>query len=201
MCALCGVFDVTTAFPLSWPAGWQRSKSQGRSNFKTVLGEAISEVFRELNMLKAKSAVVSSNLPLKKDGLPMVVKGQPSDVGVAVYFFLNGRTQCIPCDRWSRVEDNMHAIGLSIGALRGLERWGAKEMVDAAFSGFQALPDYSNTVVNQLRYFEDCVSVEQANQRFKHLAKELHPDRGGVANDFQEMNKQYDQFIKTRGAS
>lgn len=34
----------------------------------------------------------------------------------------------------------MRAIEKTIEALRGLERWGAKEMVNAPFRGFKALP-------------------------------------------------------------
>lgn len=170
------------------------------SNFSTLLGQAIGEVLAELRMLKAQNVVISSNLALRKDGYPLAMKSQPEDVGVAVYFVLNGRTQCIPCDKWKRIEDNMHAIGLTIGALRGLDRWGAKEMVDAAFSGFQALPDYSDGQKATPRYFFDCVDVEHARQRFRTLSKELHPDAGGKSEDFAEMNRQYQKFLEERGA-
>lgn len=57
------------------------------------------------------------------------------DTGGTAYFDRNGEQVCIPCDRWIRLEDNVNAIALAIGALRGLERWGAKQMVDQAFRG------------------------------------------------------------------
>jgi hypothetical protein len=94
----------------------------------------------EIRKLGSKQVVISSNLELRNDGLPRASQRAPTDQGVAVYFNLNGRSQCFPCDRWTTVEHNLWAIAKSIEALRGLERWGAKTMVDAAFRGFQALP-------------------------------------------------------------
>lgn len=192
---------MTTAFPLSWPLAWKRTAQPKYSSFKTPLGQAIGEILSELRMLKAQNVVISSNLPLSKQGFPLAIKSQPQDCGVAVYFLRDGRTQCIPCDKWKRIEDNMHAIGLTISALRGLDRWGAKEMVDAAFSGFQALPHYStgSPVQTAQQYFNDCVDTEHAKQRWRNLSKTLHPDMGGKAEDFAEMNKQYDSFLKAKG--
>ena len=86
------------------------------------------------------NVIISSNMPVKRDGLPYANRKDPEDPGVAVYFKLNREEKCFPCDRWDRVADNIHAIGLSIAALRGLDRWGAEHMVDAAFRGFKALP-------------------------------------------------------------
>jgi hypothetical protein len=57
-----------------------------------------------------------------------------SDSGAAVYFTRKGRDQCIACDKWDSVRDNLHAIGKTIEALRGIDRWGTGEMVDAAFA-------------------------------------------------------------------
>src|SRR3546814_19053229 len=44
------------------------------------------------------------------------------------------------CDRWDTVRDNVRAIGKTIEAIRGIERWGASDMMERAFSAFEALP-------------------------------------------------------------
>ncbi|MBL8237297.1 MAG: hypothetical protein JNM66_07760 [Bryobacterales bacterium] len=77
----------------------------------------------EIRKLGGKQIVISSNLELRLDGLPRAAQRTPADQGVAVYFTLNGRSQCFPCDRWSTIEHNLWAIAKSIEALRGLERW------------------------------------------------------------------------------
>ena len=47
---------------------------------------------------------------------------------------------CFACDKWRDVYDNIYAIGKTIEALRGIERWGTGDMVEQAFTGFVALP-------------------------------------------------------------
>ena len=106
---------------------------------------------------------------------------RPDDHGVAVYFTLNGEERCFPCDRWHRVEDNVWAIAKSIGALRGLDRWGAKTMVDAAFRGFKALPESASGAAwwTTLDVDPDTVSREEVDTAYRLRASQTHPDRPG----------------------
>src|SRR5258708_5057688 len=128
-------------YPLQWPMGWKRTQNPLDARFKLGLHQAMRHLLSELDLLGAINVVVSSNLQVRRDGMPLADQREPKDSGVAVYFQLNGQDQCIPCDKWYYVRDNIRAVGLTVEALRGLERWGAKEMVNAAFRGFKALPE------------------------------------------------------------
>ncbi len=117
---------MTEAYPLYWPEGWPRTKYPAWSKFKPGgFAAECQKVYDELDRLGASAPIVSSNIELRNDGLPYSNRRTPRDAGVAVYFALDGRQQCIPCDRWGSVEENARAIWKSIEALRGLERWGA----------------------------------------------------------------------------
>jgi hypothetical protein len=70
---------------------------------------------------------------LRQDGLPYANRRAPSDTGAAVYFSYKGRQMCFACDKWQDVYDNIYAISKTIEALRGIERWGAGDMVEQAF--------------------------------------------------------------------
>ena len=195
---------MTDAYPLQWPPGWKRTIRPQRSNFgegrhngsymtriPLTHSKALSNLINELDRLGVKKQVLSTNLELRLDGLPRSGQRRLEDNGVAIYFELDGKEQCIPCDKWDRVEDNMQAVAKTIEALRGIERWGAKEMVDAAFRGFQALPDYHTpgTAISMgIRYFDDSFDIKK---RYKELVKTLHPDVGGDITEFQEMQRQY----------
>ena len=131
------------AYPLHWPAGrkrtppaqvaWSRFQPNGRAM------EA-ANVQAELSRLGASNVIISTNVRLRRDGFPYSSDKPPSDAGVAVYFDYLGSQKCFPCDRWVLVEENLRAIFKSIEAIRGLERWGSKSFVEAAFTGFAALP-------------------------------------------------------------
>ena len=107
-----------TAYPLQWPAGWPRTESREGGRFKTTLNTALSALKREVELLGGRSLVLSSNVTLGNEN--------PKDCGVVAYFELRGQFISIPCDRWNNVESNVKAITLTIEAMRGIERWGAK---------------------------------------------------------------------------
>lgn len=176
------------AYPLSYPVGWKRTLNPESARFGNHSIEyARDMVIVELERLGATDVILSSNMQVRKDGLIRSGQRQPQDTGVAVYFRLKGENQCFPCDRWDKVEHNLWAIYKSIEAIRGLERWGAKDMVNAAFKGFQALPDYSGSI----NYFEGCSTDSEIETRWKVLRKKHHPDLGGDGEVFAEANRQY----------
>lgn len=157
----------------------------------------------------ATHVVLSTNIELRRDGLPKVTRAQPDDKGVAVYFTRDGKQQCIPCDQWNKVEDNIQAIRKTVQALRGIERWGAKSFVDAAFMGFQALPPASSET-EQMSAEQAALFIAQhgghsasagsdeydlidnptlRNAVYKKAAKKLHPDAGGSHDLFQRLQE------------
>ena len=184
---------MTQAYPLAWPAGWPRTEAikRQRSNFKNVtVYRALTFVENELRLLGGKQMVVSSNATLGN--------ANPKDPGVCIYFHYDGVNVGIPCDRWNKVEDNLHAIGKTIEAMRGIDRWGAKNMVKAAFTGFAALPAPGKTTRTWRAVFgwrEGAdISATSLETAYRRLRSETHPDRpGGSAEAFNEVQVAYEQ--------
>lgn len=189
------------AYPLQWPTGWPRSKYQERARFDTTFATARNKLMRELALLGASDIIISSNIELRRDGLPYANQRQPEDTGIAVYFKLNGENQCVPCDKWTRTEDNLQAIRKTIEALRGLERWGAKEMVAAAFRGFKALPEsiimgeYTARAWWEVLQVSQDASAEVIRAAYKSLLHTKHPDKGGSQWEFEELQKAYREAL------
>lgn len=44
-------------------------------------------------------------------------------------------------------------------------------------------------------YFNDITNFNDAKQRYRVLAKQLHPDKGGKATDFQRMQDEYKTLL------
>lgn len=188
---------MTEAFPLYWPEHWPRTPADKRqpSKFKPGgLAREAQEIEWEVHRLGGIRCIVSTNVPLRRDGLPYSDRRRIDDPGVAVYFEFQGEQQCIPCDRWATVEENCRAIWKSIEALRGLDRWGAKEFVNAAFRGFTALPPPGAIVTRHWRDILGPVeTLEQARARYRELARERHPDMGGSEEQMAELNAAMEQ--------
>jgi hypothetical protein len=149
----------------------------------------------------ARNIVINSNMQIRSDGIPYARQPNITDTGVAVYFTLNGNQQCIPCDKWVGLAENVHAIGKTVEALRGLERWGAKEMVDAAFQGFKALPASAGIVTDRswwqtLELSGPDVTYNEIQAAYRRLAKQHHPDAGGDSAEFEKIRKAYEEGMK-----
>lgn len=187
-------------YPLQWPMGWQRTKYPQGSRFRASSPWAESRaVIDELRRLGATNIVISSNMEYKADGTPYARQARMNDTGVAVYFKLNGDEQCIPCDQWYSLEENLRAIWKTVEALRGIERWGAKEMVNAAFRGFKALPSSFEMPAPQRNWWVVLDVSQNANalevkEAYRKAIKLHHPDAGGSAQEFQEIKRAYEQW-------
>ena len=185
--------DYTTAiedYPLYWPEGRPRIPSyrRARSRFQTGFGDALKCLRNEVQRLRGANLIISTNVPLRNDGLPRA-NVTVADPGAAVYFDLKGRKVVMACDRWDRVHDNLYAIGKTIGALRGIERWGSGDMLEAAFRGFAALPAAAATS----RPWRTVLgvtggSLADVELKYRELARDAHPDRGGSHERMAELN-------------
>lgn len=192
------------AFPLQWPAHWPRTDRPQRAKFDTTMASARDGIIRELRLMgvRESSIVISTDIPLRMDGLPKANRRLPDDAGVAVYFIRNGQELCVPCDKWDRIQDNMQAIRKTLEALRGIERWGAKSMVDAAFQGFDSLPAQSqHGWWVALRISRD-TPAESVRAQYRSLVKKHHPDRADGDSDlFLQIQAAYEEFKRERGLS
>ena len=176
---------MTEAFPLAWPAGWPRTKNPARSRFDVTQTSATSDLLAEVQRMGGRYAVISTNIPLRRDGLPYGNAREPTDSGVAVYFQLGSRQMVFACDRWDRVRDNMRAIAKTIEALRGIERWGASDMMERALSAFESLP--APSWKRDLMFADqDKPTWDEVEVRYRQMAKRFHPDvPGGDAEKFK----------------
>lgn len=171
--------DVTIRRRLDWPDGWPRTDEPEQSRFDTPRGVAQNTLAHELRLMGAAAIVITYNGGERRP---------PRDRGVSVYWTdAGGESRSMACDRWKTRSCNMRALGLSIGALRGLERWGASSIVERAFRGFAALPAGGDDWRTVLKLGAGPVTVEQVKLRYRELALAAHPDHGGNPHEMQRL--------------
>lgn len=193
---------MAEAYPLYWPEGWKRSPYTERSKFKTGFGAARNLLFTELARLGASKIILSTSIPLRNDGLPRAnMRPDGGDTGVAVYFERKTKPMVFACDKYDRSEDNIYAIAKTIDAMRGIERWGASDMMERAFSGFKALAAENDGPswwgVLQVRAGATSAEISAA---YRELAKIAHPDSPtGSHEAMAELNSARDQGLSVVG--
>lgn len=185
---------MAEAFPLYWPEGWARTRYRERSRFKTGFGAARNVLFAEIERMGGSRVIVSTNVPLRIDGLPRANMPEPGDPGVAVYFRHKGRDMVFACDKFVVVRDNVYAIAKTIEALRGIERWGASDMMERAFKGFAQLT--ASRPWREVLGLEGVIRRDDVEHTYRRLAFVCHPDRGGDPAKWHELQQAREQALR-----
>jgi DnaJ-domain-containing protein 1 len=197
-------------FPLAWPSSSPRTAraDRRRSHFGADHAGDVSPaaarafLLDELARLGATSVMVTSNLPMSRQDVAAAPPDFIGDPGVAAWFELRGERRVLGCDRWVTVAENLRALALTVEAMRGLERWGAAEVVERAMSGFAALPAGGATDAaittsaptsprtvtpaggapidwRKVLRAEPGENLATVKRRYRNLMSVVHPDQGG----------------------
>lgn len=188
------------AYPLHWPDGQKRKSWTQRQDarFKVTLAQARDHLIAELARLGARHVVVSTDIPLRNDGLPYARFNRPADPGVCVYFAFEGDQHAFACDKWNRIEDNMRAIGKTIEAIRGISRWGSSDMMKRAVSAFKELPAQPDAEDwrRVLGLGPGSHMISRVHTRYRALARVHHADMGGNEQEMKRVNAAWEAAQK-----
>lgn len=205
---------MTEAYPLQWPLARPRTISRKYGHFSkretmagqswastqnVTIAEAVKRLRDELVRLGAsRDWVLSSNLTLNRDGSPKSNQRKPVDPGVALYFTLDRKPICMPCDTYTEVEQNIAAIAKHIEATRAIERYGVASLAEM-FTGFEALPAPSSTRAWwEVLGVSQHASVDEINAAWREKARKAHSDVGGSDAAMSEINVARDTGIRSR---
>ena len=201
------------AYPLQWPMGRPRrpANQRQRARFsKVVKGNdspgssdrrselsvyaATERLKKQVERLRGSSLVVSTNIKVRQDGLPMSRAAMPEDPAVCVYFVWRGKTRAFPSDKWDRVADNIAAIAAHLEAMRAIERYAVGE-TEQVFEGYKLLTsaDASKVWWEILGFPNPPANWATVESRWLDKIRRAHPDAGGSANQAAEINAAYDQ--------
>ncbi len=202
-----------TRYPICWPDNVARTAPQDRRHAlfhdKTIY-LAVRLVLQEINRLNGRAydyadedVVISTNIRPKVDGSPRSGDPEPADPGAAVFFklrFWRGPKQfkrhtVLTCDRWARVSWNLYAIARDVEAQRARARWGCTS-IEQAFHGYLAIPERCGgpSWWTTLGVLPDA-TLDQIKTAFLTLAKTRHPDKGGNAEQWDQLRVAYDQAL------
>jgi hypothetical protein len=186
-----------------WPG--ERTGSGKRAHFRTKYEQTLDRLEYELGKLQARDTIIQvDNLTIndiRNDGWP---RGgwQPrgGNQGVVVSFDSPKGAMSFPCDRYSEWRHNLHAIALSLEALRAVDRHGVT-MGNEQYRGWARLeaPNGNGKMDREsaLRFIEalagapfgPAVTREIIADVCRALKIRHHPDRGGSHDTFVKIGQ------------
>jgi hypothetical protein len=188
------------AYPLRWPDGWPRTNPMAResdSRFggsgKITVGRARDRLMDELRRLGATEIVVSSNVPVRPDGLLYADNKRLDDPGIAVYFKFKRKRMVMARDGFISVAGNLRSLGLAIDGMRQLDRHGGRFMLERAFEGFLAIAP-----PNWRKPWREVFGIKadwhgDITALYREKARIRHPDAGGSDTLMAELNLAFEE--------
>ncbi len=198
-----------------WPRAF--AQDQRPSQFSSTYSSTLQLLEKELNFIDARHVVIELAVPsdqIRNDGLPRST-ARPTHPGVIVSFdlpcYINGkwatRPLNMPCDSFTKWQDNLRAIALTLEALRKINRYGVTQGGEQ-YKGWAALPEpepktdlakVGDAVAFVARHSETGIapskllkSAEQTKNAYRAAARRLHPDVGGNEEDFKNLQTAYE---------
>lgn len=183
------------AYPLRWPQGWPRHKGERDSDRRFRSGSSkwswdriMRGLQEEIERIGGKDPIISTNQPVRADGLPYAQQRAIHDPGVAVYFTRKGKSLVMAQDRFYTIMGNARSLTMAIEGLRQMERHGGAVMLERAFTGFAAIapPDWKKPWREVFGVKPDWDG--DLNKLYREKARERHPDSGGNDRLMAELN-------------
>lgn len=189
------------SYPLCWPEGVRHAEARTYSRFDDK-GKTIHRVRArlrdEVRRLGGKDLIISTNMRTRQDGEPVANAKEPDDPAAAVYFDLGGRTVCLACDRWSRLWENLYAIGMTIEAMRAVDRWGVSDLLERIFTGFLALTDDAGKGWAAVLGVSTDATESEIKAAYREKMNDSHPDHGGSDARAAEINMAYQAALREK---
>jgi hypothetical protein len=197
---------------LVWPG--EPTRYRKGSPFSSTYPATLNLLERELDMLGASEAVLQlavTEAEIRTDGLPRA-NARPTHPGVILAFQSRHGPLQYATDVFDHWQDNLRAIALSLESLRRVDRYGITKRGEQ-YTGWKALPaGHGNgglTIEQAARFLasqgniDSTLSVDALTrlilkdrsvfQRcYRRAAARLHPDAGGTAEDFAQLQSARD---------
>lgn len=189
--------------PTKWPGAVTKNRLAG--SFRENWSGSVTLLGKEIRHLNARSVVLHMDVKiedLRQDGM---VRADARPGPAVILALTSGANRLsFPCDRFNWWQTNVRAIALALEALRKVDRYGVQ--AGRQYEGFKALGsgggDSTNGTMPPMTATEAAAfigkhsdlpgpTIEYDTQTAKvaiRLARAaLHPDRGGDAALFQEL--------------
>lgn len=203
--AYTALAEICRVRPLAtWPGS--RTREPRRSTFRAPWGKSVQMLGNELRRVGAKGAILQVEIEeryFRIDGFPRADARQTGPGVILSFEHPIAGALMYPCDRFDSWQDNVHALALSLEALRAVDRYGVTKSAEQ-YRGWKALPastdgpmdrDEAARVICAEAGLDPSKAELVRDNTFERKAAVLealrntHPDQGGKVEAFHRVQR------------
>jgi hypothetical protein len=190
----------------AWPYP-ETEPRRSRYIFKAGWENTLTLLERELNHLDADNVIIGAFLretDIRQDGFPRASARTPDHPGVEVSFDSPHGRLVYATDVCETYQHNVRSIALGLASLRAVDRYGITRRGEQ-YAGWKelpagiAVPAATMTPKAAAEFLAFHAGFEEGNEHrllselqlvgyaFHEAAKRLHPDKGGSADEFTQL--------------
>lgn len=178
---------------INWPHGFERTPEEDReanNKFDVTLARAFSDLEKELDRLGADDYDYEFDARQRKRDKRPYSRARPDDPSFVVKWTMGGEQYAAACDRYTKLRDNVRAVGLYLNEKRKMENrpvtTGESEFTNLRLPSGDEVVAPDRTPRQVLGVGPDAGRAEIVDA-FRERVKETHPDRGGNAEEHQRV--------------
>lgn len=191
----------------AWPGELMPEGQRKRSSFSAPWRATLDLLDRELWQLDAHTRVLQvamTERDFRIDGMPRA-HAKAEHPGIILSFHAPEIGDLsYPCDRFDRWQDNLRAVALALEALRKVDRYGVtrraeqyrgwKAIEATAMPAAMTLGQAFGVIVKYSGALSDLADVGTVHpgelaRAARAAQRQTHPDTGGRAEDFQQVQR------------
>jgi len=176
-------------------------KSRKRAQFRATLEKTFDALEYELNRLQAKEILIEAgfkNSDIRNNGWPRG-GAKPEHPAIVLHFTSKGKALSFPSDAHETYHQNLHAVALTLEALRAVDRHGVSKG-EEQYTGFaqlaapgesESLAWAAKTVAELSQHYSTAERIIAKDGdyigAFRAAVRIVHPDVGGKREDFDKL--------------
>jgi len=187
---------MTDGGSIDWPAGFDRTPADEREpnrSFEVSLSDAFGNLEAELRRQEVDDYRYEFDARARKKDQRPYSRANPDDASFVVRWTKDGNQYAVACDAYSRLRDNVHAVGKYINEKGRMQRrpvtTGKSEFANAQLpSGDEEAVVAAEPAYAVLGVDPDASDAE-VRDAYRDQLTEVHPDQGGSEEAFREVQR------------
>jgi DnaJ-domain-containing protein 1 len=181
---------------IDWPAGFERTTADDREpnrSFEVSMSDAFDNLEAELCRQEVDDFRYEFDAQARNKDQRPYSRANPDDPSFVVRWTKDADQFAVACDAYSRLRDNVHAVGKYVNEKGRMQRrpvtTGKSEFANAQLPSGDEETIVAAEPAHAVLGVDPDASDAEVQAAYQDAVKEVHPDHGGSAEALREVRR------------